>query len=213
MFRLSKAKSMKLVGALAILVIPALQYSFAQSSREVLDYMLVNRVGLVTASTALGLDSSDVAEELGYTGSFGFLEAHLDTSLMFADCWRLFTFLQGTAEDLGLTDSTISSYFELRAANDLSFVRKCRDDEFDSYLLLTVEVWTVGDTFPVAYHIEFTGQILPSYEGSPSNSVESAWLGYANAANVEGIVREVISSAVEDLAIRVLRVRRFLESN
>lgn len=213
MRRSPENRILRLTGVLVCVVVLAFQSAHAQNGSAVLDYMLANRVGFSTASSALGIDGFDVAEELGFTDSLGFLEAQIDTSLLFADCWRLFTFPQGTAVELGLTGSSMTRYFELRAANDLSFVRECRDDEYDSYLLLSLNVWTVGDTFPVAYHIEVTGQIFPTYEGRPSNSVESAWLGYANAANVEGSVREAIATAVEELAFRILKVRRLLDAN
>jgi hypothetical protein len=180
--------------------------------RQALAYSLDHRVGLGHAATALGADLITVSEDLGFPGAFGFFEAVMDASLLQATCWSLWPRLSGTAASaVGLSESRVRALFRLRMANDASFLPECPSDipSEQPYLSFMVHVWTVGDGYPVAYHFDLTGNVYPDYPGHPIDPVETQWLGYANASQIEGKLREVLTEAVEGFALRYLNISRY----
>lgn len=199
----------RLVATMAFMLIVG-SWSFGQSADEVLDYMLENRVGFFEATDVLGIDSGDAASELGYDNLFtGMNRANRETSLLFAECWGVFVYVQGTAEEeIGLDHEELSEYFALRMANDASFLPEC-EDEFDgTAILFDMRVWTVGDNYPVAHYLQVTGSLVPNIEGGPDRAIDSEWLGYGSAENIPDGVRDTIDEAVENFALRYLRVQR-----
>lgn len=181
--------------------------------QQALAYSLQNRVGLAVAATAVGADIFDLGKDLGYGDDvFDFFDAVMDASLLQATCWSLWPVLSGSAEDqVGLTTGRLTSLFRLRMANGASFLPECPDDipENKSYLSFMLSVWTVGDSYPVAYLFELTGNIYPTYEGSPTDPVDSRWLGYAEASGVDDQLQDALSIAVEQFALRYLHIARY----
>ncbi|HEX7005085.1 MAG TPA: hypothetical protein VF168_12945 [Trueperaceae bacterium] len=192
-----------------VVLISMLPQATAQQADAVIDYMLQNRVGFSQATGALGLSMFEVAEELGYDEFSGLFDALVETSLLHVECWSAVAYLQGTAEEIGLSSEELTQRFRLRMSNDISFVPECDDLANTSYLALSLNVWTVGEDYPVAYHVAIEGSIFPVYDGRPENSFENAWLGYAATERVKGEVREAVEESVYDLALDFLKVRDF----
>ena len=183
--------------------------AYGSNGALVLDYMLENRTSLFNATHELGLDFVEVAEELGYEDFIGAMYADKEISLLFADCWLAFTLIEGSAPDIGILDSTVTEYFDLRMANDASFLPKCDGGHpTQTVLSFQVRVWTVGNEYPVAFLNEITGSLSgPPIELLQDEVTDDAWLGYSNSELVEDSIRENIDSFVEDFAITLLRVR------
>ena len=188
--------------------------SFAQRTpgQEALAYSLENRVGLGEAANAIGADWSVVGNDLGFPGPLGIWEALMDASLLQATCWRFMPRLSGTAAGtVGLSESRVEALFRLRMANDASFLSECPDNGSPPqvFLLFVMHVWTVGDSYPVAYLFDLEANIYPTYPGRPTDPVNYQWLDYANATQIEGQLREVLAAAVEDFALRFLSIARY----
>jgi hypothetical protein len=182
------------------------------SGQQALAYSLDHRVGLAHAVTAIGADFLDVSQELGFPGSFGLFDALMDASLLQATCWSLKPRLAGTAAGtVGLSESRLAALFRLRMANDASFLPECPSTNpgEQPYLWFVVRVWTVGDSYPVAYHFDVTGNIFPDYPDRPTDPVEAQWLGYAHASQIEDQLRHAWTEAVEDFALRYLHISRY----
>jgi hypothetical protein len=124
----------------------------------------------------------------------------------------VYVHLQGSAKDIGLDQDELSDYMKLKYKNNFSTVPYNKDenlillgmniDEQKKVGIMHINIWTVGDDYPVAYHIEiFSG---PFYDESIYNN---AVLGYDAADNIEKIVKETITKMIEELAITYFKIR------
>ena len=120
--------------------------------------------------------------------------------------------LQGSAEKIGLKEKELSNYLKLRFKNSFAKyeykeVEKLFDAMKDKKIaptigLIHIQVWTVGDDYPVAYHISINAGNL--------NNVRvytEAYLGFGSKSNVPDTVKESISSLIDDLAIAFFKAR------
>ena len=121
-------------------------------------------------------------------------------------------YIQGDAEKIGLSEDELTDYLRLRIKN--SFIGIKRNSEFVSEILnkgrehlstlgtLYINVWTVGEDYPIAYHIEIRG----GYLGASNLYTDSA-LGFGSKNNVPKTVKRVISGLVDKMAIIFFKVR------
>jgi hypothetical protein len=126
--------------------------------------------------------------------SFGFIHVHIKNS---------------DGNPLGLSSQDLTDHLKLRYKNSFANVpfrdqsknlMHVRDPEKVGYFWCGV--WTVGDNYPVAYHVECRA-------GSFANSsiLKDAVLGYGNKKNVPDTVKESISNIVSEFAIRFFKTR------
>lgn len=179
-------------------------YAQGQTAEEIRQYVVENELSLMEAAVDLRMEFQEVAELLGYES---FVEASTRLGLLFVTCIEPVVDLKGTAESLGLSDTNLLDHVKLRLRNDLRSLPLCdlaaaTPEARPMMLLFTV--WTVGDQYPIAYHVEvWTGLMLgPAGFDTP---YRGAVLGVSNAAAMAGLAEQVIEETVHDLAIAYLR--------
>lgn len=115
------------------------------------------------------------------------------------------------AEKIGLRPDELADLVKLRYKNNfagLPFKKKGIEDfglddtTRKQYGFIDVEVWVVGDDYPIAYHIELDAGTW----AKPSIYTDAA-LGYGNKSSVPKTAREIISGMVERLAIKFFAIR------
>jgi hypothetical protein len=181
--------------------------SQAQTRGDLLSYMRANRVSLLTASSALGVSMGDAAKAFGFQGTMEFFIANSESALVFAECVIPFVDVTGSAARIGLVPDRLTEYATLRLRSDLSFLPGCNEDSNGTRVFLFFTVWTVGDDYPVAYHISARARLLLVPDGVPDDPHENSYLGYANANQVLGQVEDIIRDEVRTLALKVAAVR------
>ena len=126
---------------------------------------------------------------------------------MFAECVTFSVHLIGTAERIGLSSGQLGNYAELRHRNDLSFLPKCSDETDGAFMLFYFNVWTVGEDFPVAYHVDISVVLYLQPDGVPRDPYSTSYLGYANASRIQGQVEDIIRDEVRAVALKVTAVQ------
>ncbi len=177
--------------------------SIQSYSDPIRQYMVVNNVSYYVASDDLGYTNDEALNILGLdmfeTQSLGFI---------WVDCINPFVFIQGSAEEIGLEIDDLESYLKLRLRNDLGFLEICRPDDYADKISLSiyVNVWTVGNDYPVAFHIEFYTSILaPSVPYFHSKPFETDMLGYASSEKIYEQVTDSIEELVKATAIAYIK--------
>ena len=122
--------------------------------------------------------------------------------------------VQGTAEKLGLnggdlTDSTRVTFLKKFPGVALEMTSTPSPDakeRLSQLGYLTCEVWTVGEEYIVAYHLDCNAgsYFMP---GRPDTLWNRAILGYGPKGEVSDAVREGLQSMVEQLAVTYYKVR------
>ncbi len=120
----------------------------------------------------------------------------------------------GSAEKIGLNEKELTEYLRLRFKNSfvgvehktivghpITEVAKMDLPKNKAIGQLIIEVWTVGDDYPIAFHIKLTAGNLDE------NIYEDSTLGYGSKNNVPHTVRETISDMVDRFAIIFFKVR------
>lgn len=114
--------------------------------------------------------------------------------------------LQGSAKKIGIKENELTDYLKLRFKNsfakyEFKEVEKLLEAMQDKKIaptigLIHIQVWTVGEDYPVAYHLSINS-------GNLNNVREytNAYLGYGSKSNVPDTVKESISSFIDELAI------------
>jgi hypothetical protein len=120
--------------------------------------------------------------------------------------------LDGSAEKIGLKKEELTNYLRLRFKNSFAGMEfKEPEDIIKTYQdkekakktgNIHVKVWTVGDDYPIAYHIAINAGNLTS-----GREYETAILGYGSKSNVPNSVRESISQLIDDLAVAFFKAR------
>ena len=109
----------------------------------------------------------------------------------------------------------LTDYLKLRIKNDLGNVTIMNKDQIGEWIrletltneekmkvgTLSVRIWIVGDSYPVAYHIkaEF-GNVL-------TNIWWTEYLGYCSCTDLKTVARNTISEIVEKIALIYFKVR------
>jgi hypothetical protein len=123
--------------------------------------------------------------------------------------------LEGSAEKIGLKKEELTDYLRLRFKNSFAGVGFKEPENLWETIqnkekakkigYIHVKVWTVGDDYPIAYHIAISaGNLASSQE---SLEYETAFLGYGSKRNVPDSVRESISQLIDDLAVAFFKAR------
>lgn len=119
--------------------------------------------------------------------------------------------LQGSAEKIGLKKEELTDYLRLRFKNSFAGLPYKEEDLFKIYQdatksgktgVINVTVWTVGDDYPIAYHIAIAAGNL-----AEPRQYETALLGYGSNKNVPDTVRKGISDLTDDLAVAFFKAR------
>lgn len=123
--------------------------------------------------------------------------------------------LEGSAEKIGLKKENLTDYLRLRFKNSFAGMEfeetenlwqtMQNKDEAKKVGSINVKVWTVGENYPVAYHIAISAGNLSS-----SREYENSVLGYGSKQDLPEYVREIISKMVDDLAVTFFKARREL---
>ena len=110
--------------------------------------------------------------------------------------------LEGSAMSLDLKQQPLTEFLKLRLRNDLSAIPICKKGDKEGLAFVHVHVWTVGDDYPVAFHITLSGGPITRLD-----AFETAILGYGSKRSIEEQVRKSIRQLVEDFAVAFLKGR------
>lgn len=120
--------------------------------------------------------------------------------------------LHGTASDIGFSEQSIKDLVKLRARNNFAEVEIKEIDDLGQFFSsggdkekvggISVRIWTVGDSHPIAYHLKVRSGPL-----SHMSVFEEERLGYGSRENVRQSIRESINKIAEDLAIAFFKAR------
>jgi len=120
--------------------------------------------------------------------------------------------LDGSAEKIGLKKEDLTDYLRLRFKNSFAGMWFKEPENLWETIQnkekaakigdIHVNVWTVGDDFPIAYHIAINAGNLAN-----GREYENAFLGYGSKRNVPDSVRESISQLIDDLAVAFFKAR------
>lgn len=181
----------------------------AQSSRDVFKHMRENNVSITDALTAL-----DVTPVSGWQELFGdeWPITMAESGLLFVDCLQITFRVNAASPNHNLSKDQLKRYAELRALIEMPFIPLC-DSMTDTVgritsLFMTVTVWTVGDVYPVAYHIDVTTNMIGAPNGQSDEPFTEAYLGYARSTSVGDQVQEAIHDVVRSLALTAAEFRR-----
>lgn len=109
---------------------------------------------------------------------------------------------------IGLNEGDLTDYLKLRYKNNFANIpfRDLRSNLADftkeKVGLLLCSVWTVGDDYPIAFHVECKA----GPAGNPS-ILTDAYLGYGNKRNVPDTIKKVLDEIVSGIAIRFYKAR------
>jgi hypothetical protein len=125
-------------------------------------------------------------------------------------------YLQGTAEDIGLSKEELTDYLRMRFKNSFANL-EFKETDFGSIWnesneerakrgIIEIKIWTVGDDYPIAFHIEIRAG---NYAGDYSNmsQYKSAILGYDSKSKIQNTTKESISELVDELAVSFFKAR------
>jgi len=120
--------------------------------------------------------------------------------------------VKGSAEKIGLHSDDLSDFLMLRLKNSLGSLEKLSDRKYFSMsddesndnkmMTITLDVWTVGDDYPIAFHVHF--------QAGPQTNVrlyEDQILGYGSRINVPLSIKQSITDLVDTFAIKFYRIR------
>lgn len=120
--------------------------------------------------------------------------------------------VSGSAEKLGLKEDKLTDQLRLRFKNNFagmvfeepdSLVQVVLNpDSAQKYGSLHVSVWTVGDDYPIALHVEITAGNL-----TRTDQYKRAVLGYGSKKDVPETVRKKIGELVEEAAVTFFKAR------
>ena len=118
---------------------------------------------------------------------------------------------RGSVEKIGLTESGLKGFLSLRLKNNFAGIKyenllepyRLPSDTEKSATIGTFwcNVWTVGDDYPIAYHVKCRGGNLNNYDIWSSED-----LGYGNKRTVPESIKEALNKLVEEFAIQFLNV-------
>jgi hypothetical protein len=107
--------------------------------------------------------------------------------------------LRGTAEEIGLDSRALASVLQTQFLEEFAFLQP--DFGFDKTYetweigLFECDVWTVGSTYPIAFHVQCAGGSMDA-----PGHWQYANLGYGPKDKIAGAVREVLHSIVTEYA-------------
>ena len=111
--------------------------------------------------------------------------------------------LAGSAEEIGIDQDKSLGRVKLRLANTIGMVPIIKGDgsnatgALNKVCLVMINIWTVGDDYPVAYHVK----ISTGYTIWSANIFETAFLGYGNSVNVQDSINDAIDDLIDNFAV------------
>jgi len=119
----------------------------------------------------------------------------------------------GSAEEIGLKRDYLTKYAKLRFKNNFAYIDYIEDDNSKNYHTfpeeeqkkigrLFIKVWTVGDSYPIAYHVSCVAGscLVPSYW-------VYSYLGYESKESIYDSIKKIINESIEELATVFFTVR------
>jgi hypothetical protein len=107
--------------------------------------------------------------------------------------------LRGSAEDIGLDRRGLAGVLEARFLQDFSFLQTdfAFDKTYETWQigLFACEAWTVGNNYPIAFHLQCTGGPMDE-----PRHWQYATLGYGRKDKIAEAVREGLQSIVTEYA-------------
>ena len=174
-----------LLMALFLFSTSGLSLAQEQYGSQMRNYMRENKADFFVALDALEISFQEALKALDMSTATEL--SSLD--YVFADCVASSVSTQGSAKQLGLDVGVLHDYVSLRLRNDLSSLPICEASTVadQTALIIHLVAWTVGEDYPVAYHIDVQTEILGgglsgSYTPTP---YENSALGYSSAADIE----------------------------
>ncbi len=123
--------------------------------------------------------------------------------------------LGGSSEKIGLKEEDLTDYLRLRFKNSFAGIEFKKLEPFEILKIIQdekaksgkihVHVWTVGDDYPIAFHIEMQADNMSA--GYAEYAYEHEILGYGSKQNVPDSVRESISKLMDNLAVAFFKAR------
>jgi hypothetical protein len=120
--------------------------------------------------------------------------------------------LKGSAEQIGLNKNDLIDYLRQRFKNSFSEMEFKEQENISEMpkdkekakkiAIIHIKIWTVGDDYPIAYHIAINAGNLANMR-----EYQAAILGYGSRLNVPESVRKSIAQLVDDLAITFFKAR------
>lgn len=172
---------------------------------EIRSLIVAEGLTLWDVAGRFGVSAFEVGEALGVPvdrASLGYF---------WPTCLDTYIEIMGTAGDLGFTRAGVRDELVFRLRNDMSYMPMCNEDRdaFDEDLMeVRISVWTVGETSPIALHVEL-GTYIADYltETLPDSWNEPfarALLGYGTDGTVGDQVNEAIQELVRELSMDYL---------
>lgn len=110
-----------------------------------------------------------------------------------------------TLEEVGLSRERLDSFLSMRFLNNFAFMLKdftvTRYGENETGHL-SCKIMTVGETYPIAYHVRCEGGPLRDLDGWNDET-----LGYTNRQLIEGTLKTILEGFVQDFATFVLKAK------
>ena len=114
--------------------------------------------------------------------------------------------LRGSAEEIGLDRHSLGSVLEAQFLQDFSFLQSdfAFDKTYETWQigLFACEAWTVGNNYPIAFHLQCTGGPMDE-----PRHWHYAMLGYGRKDKIAEAVREGLQSIITEYAGFVRKAR------
>ena len=114
--------------------------------------------------------------------------------------------LRGTAPTIGLDTSTLTTFLEGQFLQELAFLQS--DFVFDKTYetweigLFGCEAWTVGTTYPIAFHVQCAGGSMDE-----PGHWQHATLGYGPKDKIAEIMKSTLDAIVAEYAVFVRKAK------
>lgn len=131
------------------------------------------------------------------------LQKHRYTTFRITNSFVVGVQLVGTAQQLGLNLQELIDFAKLRLKNNISNISILKHASYsDSTTWVILTVWTVGDDYPVAYHIQIS--CGPIRGGS---TFDHAFLGYDSKEGIKKAIKESFDQLITPFAIAFYKGR------
>ena len=190
----------EIVIGLLIFIFGTASSAIAQADgNDIRKYMRDNKADFFVALEALDVSFEESLAILGMQTA----TATSSLNYVFADCVYSVVNLQGTAEKINVSAITLLEHALLRLRNDIGSLPICGDSTIDGQTVMTIyfTVWTVGEDYPTAYHIDARTSIFGGGLSEYYEAYTDAVLGYANAVDMEDQAKKSIADIVSSLAV------------
>ena len=114
--------------------------------------------------------------------------------------------LRGTAEEIGIDGRALADVLEKKFVQDFAFLQNgfAFEKTYETWEigLFGCAVWTVGNNYPIAFHIQCAGGSMDE-----PRQWQYATLGYGHKDKILDMVKNTLDSIVEEYAAFVRKAR------